>query len=117
MVKSINEVANLNPIETTGNEKIYYALSISVRGVKKRCRKSDLHHFHVGAVSLDFDRKELESKVYDLIFLNMKSISSMIYVTLNYTVEKKERDITCRQFEPFSDKNIKFQLFPLSNIL
>lgn len=91
------------------NESInYYELSYQVMGIKKRCRKSDRHFFHLGKVDLDFDKSHVESVIRSHVQENMKTVSSMVRIHLDYITTSQ--DGFFEQWQPFSGKNIAFNL-------
>lgn len=101
-------------METT---KELFKISVSVTGVKKRCRKSDFHVLRGGYIPYNegsFDREAVEAIARGLVDSNMKQINSRVMIHLD-RIEKGE---FMERWELFSDKNVKFELkTPLENEL
>jgi hypothetical protein len=98
--------------ESTDNQtRVLFKLAVQVRGVKRRCRKSDTHFFHLGHVDYTKDELYLESikdKVRACLDTNMKEVHSVVRVHLDYVVIKNEGTYTVTQWEPFNSNNIRF---------
>lgn len=101
-------------METT---KELFKISVSLRGVKKRCRKSDFHVLRGGYIPYNegsFDREAVEAIARGLVDSNMKQINSRVMIHLD-RIEKGE---FMERWELFSDKNVKWELkTPLENEL
>jgi hypothetical protein len=92
-----------------GTTKELFQISISLYGVKKRCRKSEFHALKAGYIDYNegtFDREAIESVARGLIETNMKQVNGKIIISLDHI---KQGDFT-QVWEPFSDKNVKWQL-------
>ena len=90
-----------------------FKLSIQVIGIKKRCRKSDRHFFHFGYLPYNdgqFDKSAINDKVRDFLATNMKSINSLTRVSLDHMTSSDEGNYNVVQWQPFSDKNVSFDL-------
>lgn len=93
-------------METT---KELFKLSVSLIGVKKRCRKSERHLLSGGYMPYNdgnYDQNEVETMAKKLISDNMKQVDSKIIVNLNHI---KQGDFV-QTWEPFSKKNVAFEL-------
>lgn len=107
---SIVQPSKSNDIETS---QILFKISIQVIGVKKRCRKSERHFFQLGHMPYNdgqFDKSSINDKVRDFLTTNMKSINSLTRVSLDHTVITQDKFCTQTLWEPFSDKNVRFDL-------
>lgn len=99
--------------ESTNDIQILFKLSIQVIGIKKRCRKSERHFFQLGHIPYNdgqFDKSEVSDKARAFIDTNMKQINSIVRVSLDHVIIKKEGNFTSTQWQPFSDKNVNFDL-------
>jgi hypothetical protein len=100
--------------ESTDNQtRVLFKLAIQVIGIKKRCRKSERHFFNLGHIPYNdgqFDKSEVSDKIQAFIDTNMKEVHSITRVSLDHVVIKNEGNFTVTQWEPFSDKNVKFDL-------
>lgn len=93
-------------METT---KELFKISVSVTGVKKRCRKSEFHLLKGGYIPYNegtFDREAIEAVARGLVETNMKQVNGKIIIVLNHI----KREEHFERWEPFSDKNVKWQL-------
>jgi hypothetical protein len=87
----------------------FYKLSVLVTGIKKRCRKTEFHLLQGGYIPYNdgtFDREAIEAIAKGLIETNMKQVNGKIIISLDHI---KQGDFT-QVWEPFSDKNVKWQL-------
>ena len=102
--------SNDKDVETS---QVLFKISIQVIGIKKRCRKSERHFFQLGSIPYNdgqFDKSETSDKVKAFIETNMKSVNSLTRVSLDHTVITKDEFCTQTTWEPFSDKNVRFDL-------
>jgi hypothetical protein len=93
--------------------QVLFKVSIQVIGIKKRCRKSERHFFQLGSIPYNdgqFDKSEISDKVKAFIETNMKQVNSLTRVSLDHTIVTKEEVFTSTVWEPFSDKNVRFDL-------
>lgn len=101
-------------METT---KELFKISVSVHGVKRRCRKSEFHLLQGGYIPYNegtFNREAIEAVARGLIEVNMKQVNSKIIINLDHVKQGE----FMQTWEPFSDKNIKWNLVsPLENEL
>ena len=107
---SIVQPSKSSEVETS---RIVFKISIQVIGVKKRCRKSERHFFQLGSIPYNdgsFDQSSINNKVRDFLATNMKSINSLTRVSLDHTVITHDEFCTQTTWEPFSDKNVRFDL-------
>lgn len=90
-----------------------FKISIQVIGIKKRCRKNDKHRFQLGSIDYNngsYDRDAIDSLVRAFIDTNMKDVNSMVRVSLSHVKVKNEGGFTSTLWEPFSDKNLDYNL-------
>jgi hypothetical protein len=90
-----------------------FKLSVQVIGIQRRCRKSERHLFHLGHVPYNdghYDIEAIKNKVRDMLELNMKQICSVVRIHLDHVIIKNEGDFTSTLWEPFSDKNVRFDV-------
>ncbi len=93
--------------------KVLFKISIQVIGIKKRCRKSERHFFQLGHMPYNdgqFDKSEVSDKVKAFLQANMKEVHSLTRVSLDHVIIKNEGNFTVTQWEPFSSKNVRFDL-------
>ena len=93
-------------METT---KELFKISVSLHGVKKRCRKSEFHLLRGGYIDYNqgtFDREAIEAVARGLIETNMKDVRGKIVICLDHVKQGE----FMQTWEPFSDKNVKWQL-------
>ena len=110
---SIVQPSKSNDNDTELNEKILFKISLQVIGIKKRCRKSERHFFQLGHIPYNegqFDQSAISDKVRAFIETNMKQVNSIVRVSLDHVIIKKEGHFTVTQWQPFSDKNVNFDL-------
>ena len=65
----------------------FYKLSVSVTGIKKRCRKSEFHLLQGGYIPYNegtIDREAIEAVAKGLIETNMKQVGKETFVILNH---------------------------------
>ncbi len=65
----------------------FYKLSVSVTGIKKRCRKTEFHLLQGGYIPYNdgtFDREAIEVIAKGLIETNIKKVEKEIFVILNH---------------------------------
>ena len=89
--------------------KELFKISVSMYGVKNRCRKSEFHRLRGGYIDYNegtFDRESVEAVARGLIESNMKQVNSKIVISLDHV----KRDEHFERWEPFSDKNVKWNL-------
>jgi hypothetical protein len=90
-----------------------FKISIQLCGIKKRCRKNDRFFFTISYVdynSGDYDKENVVSLVRDWIAVNMKEVTSQVRIHLDHTKVKSENGFTSTLWEPFSDKNVRFDI-------
>lgn len=93
--------------------KVLFKISIQVIGIKKRCRKSERHFFQLGHMPYNdgqFNKSDISDKVKAFIETNMKQVNSLTRVSLDHVIIKNEENFTVTQWEPFSSKNVSFDL-------
>lgn len=93
-------------METT---KELFKISVSMHGVKKRCRKSEFHLLQGGYIPYNegtFDREAVEAVARGLIETNMKQVNSKIVISLDHVMQGD----FMQTWEPFSNKHVKWQL-------
>ena len=93
-------------METT---KELFKISVSMHGVKKRCRKSEFHLLQGGYIPYNdgtFNREAIETVARGLIETNMKQVNSKIVISLDHIKQSE----FMQTWEPFSNKNVKWQL-------
>lgn len=107
----------VQPSKSNDNElstsQVLFKISIQVIGIKKRCRKSERHFFQLGSIPYnngEYDQSAINDKVRDFLSTNMKQINSLTRVSLDHTIVTKEEVFTSTVWEPFSDKNVRFDL-------
>ena len=64
----------------------FYKLSVSVTGIKKRCRKTEFHLLQGGYIPYNdgtFDREAIEAIAKGLIETNIKKVEKEIFVIHN----------------------------------
>jgi len=108
-MQGINLLTTVNT-EAPSLSTEYYKLSYQVLGIKKRCRKSDRHFFHLGKIDLNYNRDEIISQVRKHAAENMESIDSILRVSLDHITSNNEPGFLVEQWRPFSDKNIQFDI-------
>lgn len=102
--------SNDNDLSTS---QVLFKISIQVIGIKKRCRKSERHFFQLGSIPYNdgsFDQAAINDKVRDFLTTNMKQINSLTRVSLDHTVITQDKFCTQTTWQPFSDKNVRFDL-------
>jgi KaiC/GvpD/RAD55 family RecA-like ATPase len=101
-------------METT---KELFKISVSVTGIKKRCRKTEFHLLQGGYIPYNegtFAREAVEAVARGLIETNMKEVNGKIVINLTHI----KQDDHFERWEPFSIKNRHWQLVsPLENEL
>jgi hypothetical protein len=88
-----------------------FRLSVSVTGVKKKCRKPDRHLFNMGYMEYnpnmtDEQKQEVVQKAKDLLAVNMKSFLNGFTVNLNHVTLRDELEM----WEPFAETNLKIKV-------
>lgn len=86
----------------------FFRIGVSVKGVKKRCRKSELHYLSGGKIPYNdgnFDQVEVENLAKKLLF-DMKTTEGKIMVILNHI---KVSD-GFETWEMFGKTNVEFEL-------
>ena len=99
--------------ESTNDIQVLFKLSLQVIGIKRRCRKSERHFFQLGYIPYNdgqFDKSEISDKVQAFIDTNMKQVNSITRVSLDHTVITKDEFCTQTTWQPFSPKNVNFDL-------
>lgn len=90
-----------------------FKISIQVIGIKKRCRKNERHMFQLGSIEYnrgEYNKESVISLVRDFVNVNMKEFNSTVRIHLNHVKQSNERGFTSTLWEPFSDKNIRFDI-------
>jgi len=112
-VKKIRIIKRSKKASSKGDKmetsKELFKLSVSVRGVKKRCRKSDHHILQGGYMPYNggnFDQAKIEDVVRGIVETNMKQVDGKIYIHLDHIKQGDFMQI----WEPFSNKNVRFEL-------
>lgn len=94
-----------------------FKITVSVIGVKKRCRKVDSHLLRLGYKPYNegnFNKDELIELARASVETNIKQVTGKIMVHLDHI----KRGDFMEQWEPFSDKNIRFEVkSSLENVL
>lgn len=87
----------------------FFKVYVIVPGVKKRCRKAERHMLKAGYIPYNggsFDREAIEATAKGLIEANIKQVVGNVVISLDHVV----RDDHFERWEPFSDKNVRFEL-------
>lgn len=87
----------------------FFKLEVSVKGIKKRCRKSESHYISGGYLPYNdgaFNQSEVENLARGILETNMKKIDGKISVILNHV--KVAEGI--QTWEMFGKTNVKFEL-------
>lgn len=87
----------------------FFRLGVSVRGIKKRCRKSESHYISGGYLPYNdgaFNQNEVENLVRGILETNMKKIDGKVNVILNHV---KVAD-GIETWEMFGKTNVQFEL-------
>jgi hypothetical protein len=93
------------------NETNKFKISIELIGIKRRCRKSERHFFQLGHVAYNngtYCPDILKDQIRGFLDSNMKEVHSVVRVHLDHIVISNEGNFTTTQWEPFSDKNKRF---------
>jgi hypothetical protein len=94
-----------------------FKVTVIVDGIKKKCRKSDRHFLRLGYKPYnngEFNREEIEETAKASIQTNIRQVTGRIIVVLDHI----KRGDMMEQWQPFSDKNIQFELkSSLENVL
>lgn len=93
------------------NESNKFKIAIEVIGIKKRCRKSERHMFQLGYVPYNngsYCPDILKEQIKGFLDSNMKEVSSAVRVHLDHVIITQEGYFTSTKWEPFSDKNKRF---------
>jgi hypothetical protein len=112
-MNAINLNTTVNPIESNNPQNEFFKISFQVRGIKKRCRKSDRHFIQLGSIPYnqgEYNKEDIISKVRDSLAVNIKEVHSIVRIHLDHVIIKNEGTFTSTQWEPFSDKNIVFEI-------
>lgn len=117
MSQAIVNASIVQPTKSNDNDlyasKVLFKISIQVIGIKKRCRKSERHFFQLGHMPYNdgqYNKEEVSDRVKAFLDTNMKSINSLTRVSLDHTVITKDEFCTQTTWQPFSDKNVRFDL-------
>ena len=89
--------------------KELFKISVSMTGIKKRCRKSEFHILQGGYIPYNdgtFDRETIEAIAKGLIETNMKQVNSKIVICLDHV----KQGIFMQTWEPFSKRHVKWNL-------
>ena len=90
-----------------------FKISIQVIGIKKRCRKCEPHFFQVSSIAYNdgsFDKELVNQLVRDFVSVNMKQTVSVIRICLDHVKVNSARGFTSTLWEPFSDKNVRYDI-------
>lgn len=101
------------PSKSSDVSQVLFKISVQVIGIKKRCRKSERHFFQVSSIPYndgEFDKAQISDLVKTFLTDNMKAIHSVARIHLDHTIVTKEEVFTQTLWEPFSSKNVKFDL-------
>jgi hypothetical protein len=104
MVKRGEEIQKMN-------ETNKFKISIELIGIKKRCRKSERHSFQLGHVAYNngtYCPDILKDQIRGFLDTNMKEVYSDVRVHLDHIFISNEGGFTTIEWEPFSDKNKRF---------
>jgi hypothetical protein len=97
--------------ETSSIEK--FKITITLIGIKKRCRKSERHSFNLGYIDYNngnFDRESIETLVRGYVDTNVKQVDSMIRVHLDHVTIHSEEGFNHIEWQVFSDKHVRFDI-------
>jgi hypothetical protein len=86
-----------------------FKLSISVIGIKKRCRKVEKHFFDAGYIPYSeeiLNQDELIDKARNLVNTNMKTVQGVPVLRLNHVTESEG----IIQWEMFSAKHKEIKI-------
>ena len=112
-MNAINLTTTVNPIESSNPSNEFFKISFQVRGIKKRCRKSDRHFIQLGSIPYnngEYNKEDIISKVRDSIATNIKEVHSIVRIHLDHVIITHDMGFTSTQWEPFSKKNIIFEI-------
>jgi hypothetical protein len=90
-----------------------FKISIQVIGIKKRCRKCEPHFFQVSSMPYNdgkYDESVINDVVRDFVATNMKQTVSVIRICLDHVKVNNARGFTSTLWEPFSDKNVRYDI-------
>ena len=90
-----------------------FKIAIEVIGIKKRCRKNERHMFQLGSIEYnngEYNKEGVISLVRDFVDVNMKEVNSIVRIHLDHTKVKSENGFTSTLWEPYSDKNVRFDI-------
>lgn len=91
--------------------KVLFKILVQVRGIKKRCRKSEVHNLHLGSIPYNdgvFDLEAVTQTARSAVATNMKEVHSICDVYLDHVIVTKEDGFTSTQWQPFSELNKRF---------
>ena len=106
IISPITDLRESPPVER-------FKISIQVIGIKKRCRKNERHMFQLGSIEYnggEYNKEGVISLVRDFVDVNMKEVNSIVRIHLDHVKQSNERGFTSTLWEPFSDKNVRFDI-------
>lgn len=106
IISPITDLRESPPVER-------FKISIQVIGIKKRCRKNERHMFQLGSIEYnggEYNKEGVISLVRDFVDVNMKEINSIVRIRLDHVKQSNERGFTSTLWEPFSEKNVRFDI-------
>jgi hypothetical protein len=90
-----------------------FKISIRICGIKKRCRKIEQHFFTISSIDYNngiYDQDAIRQLVIDYVAINVKTVCSHCIVNLDHVEQSFNGRFNCEQWQPFSDKNRKFEI-------
>jgi hypothetical protein len=91
----------------------FFKISVSVSGIKKRCRKAERHLLNGGYIPYNdgnYNAEEINDLVKGLVSTNMKEVQNVPTIHLDHVIVKHDEGFRSEQWEPFSKLNKKFLL-------
>ena len=108
-------IVNTTIVQPTKSEdaipQVLFKILVQVRGVKKRCRKSEVHNLHLGSIPYNdgsFDLEAVTQTARSAVATNMKEVHSVCRIHLDHVIVTKEGGFTSTQWQPFSELNKRF---------
>lgn len=100
-------------IETEDPTQEKFKICIRICAIKKRCRKIEQHFFTVSYVDYNngiFDQDAIRQVVIDFVASNVKTVCSHCIVSLDHVEQSFNGRFNCEKWQPFSDKNKRFEI-------
>jgi hypothetical protein len=69
--------------------------------------------FQLGSIEYnngEYNKEGVISLVRDFVDVNMKEVNSIVRIHLDHVKQSNERGFTSTLWEPFSDKNVRFDI-------